>query len=73
MTAPDLHKLIPVGSRVLCALSAGPDSVMLTHLLASRADALGITVAAAHFSHGLRPEDAAAEAGGCAPLPVPRV
>ena len=55
MTAPELHKLIPVGSRVLCALSAGPDSVMLTPLLASRADALGITVAAAHFSHGLRP------------------
>ena len=62
MTAPDLHKLIPAGSRVLCALSAGPDSVMLTHLLASRAEELGITVAAAHFTHGLRPGDAATEA-----------
>lgn len=62
MTAPELHKLIPAGSRVLCALSAGPDSVMLTHLLASSAAGLGITVAAAHFTHGLRPEDAEAEA-----------
>lgn len=58
MTAPDLGKLIPAGSRVLCALSAGPDSVMLTHLLATHAQQLGITVAAAHFTHGLRPEDA---------------
>jgi len=61
MTVPDLHKLIPAGSRVLCALSAGPDSVMLTHLLASNGDRLGITVAAAHFTHGLRPDDAQAE------------
>lgn len=62
MTVPDPGRLIPAGSRVLCALSAGPDSVMLTHLLASNAARLGITVAAAHFTHGLRPQDAEAEA-----------
>ena len=38
--------LIQPGDRVLCALSGGADSVCLTHLLATRATELGITVAA---------------------------
>ncbi|MBR5537533.1 MAG: tRNA lysidine(34) synthetase TilS, partial [Clostridia bacterium] len=53
------------GDRVLCALSGGADSVCLTHLLATRAAEYGITVAAAHFSHGLRPESAAGERELC--------
>ncbi len=53
------------GDRVLCALSGGADSVCLTHLLATRADDLGIAVAAAHFSHGLRPESAEKEQQLC--------
>ena len=53
------------GDRVLCALSGGADSVCLTHLLAARAGELGITVAAAHFTHGLRPESADAERQLC--------
>ena len=57
--------LLQPGDRVLCALSGGADSVCLTHLLATRAAELGITVAAAHFSHGLRPESAVAERDLC--------
>ena len=53
------------GDRVLCALSGGADSVCLTHLLATRAAEYGITVAAAHFSHGLRPESAEKERELC--------
>ena len=56
------------GDRVLCALSGGADSVCLTHLLATRAAEYGITVAAAHFSHGLRPESAARERELCQKL-----
>lgn len=57
--------LLQPGDRVLCALSGGTDSVCLTHLLATRAAELDITVAAAHFSHGLRPESAAGERELC--------
>ncbi|MBR4992395.1 MAG: tRNA(Ile)-lysidine synthetase, partial [Clostridia bacterium] len=57
--------LLQPGDRVLCALSGGADSVCLTHLLATRSAELGIAVAAAHFSHGLRPESALAERELC--------
>ena len=57
--------LIHPGDRVLCALSGGGDSVCLTHALARLAKQLGFTLAAAHFSHGLRPESAAAERDLC--------
>ncbi len=57
--------LLPRGSRVLCALSGGADSVCLTHLLAANAQSWGITVAAAHFSHGIRPESAGSERELC--------
>ena len=53
------------GDRVLCALSGGGDSVCLTHVLAHLAQREGLTLAAAHFSHGLRPESAAAERQLC--------
>ncbi len=60
--------LLPAGSRVLCALSGGADSVCMTHFLASQAAKRGITVAAAHFSHGIRPESAQAERRLCVRL-----
>ena len=60
--------LLPVGGRVLCALSGGPDSVAMTHALCALAPELGLTVAAAHFAHGLRPEAAAAEQTLCRTL-----
>ena len=53
MTAP--------GDKVLCALSGGGDSMALTHLLHRLAPRLGIQVEAAHFIHGLRPQDAPRE------------
>ena len=53
------RELIPPGSRVLCAVSGGADSVCLLHLVRSLGDAECLC---AHFDHGLRPdsrEDAA--------------
>ena len=47
--------LIPPGSRVLCAVSGGADSVCLLHLIRSLGD---VECACAHFDHGLRPNSA---------------
>ena len=47
--------LLPQGSRVLCAVSGGADSVCLLHLVRSLGD---VECACAHFDHGLRPESA---------------
>lgn len=63
----DDPELIPRGARVLVALSGGPDSTALLHLLAAVSDELGIHVEAAHFNHGVRPE-AAEEAAFAASL-----
>ena len=60
--------LIAPGDRVLCALSGGGDSVCLTHALAQLAKEQNFTLAAAHFSHGLRPESAACERALCQKL-----
>lgn len=46
---------LPRGSRVLCALSGGADSVCLLHWLARQED---LTVRAAHFNHQLRGKEA---------------
>jgi tRNA(Ile)-lysidine synthase len=43
---------------VVCAVSGGKDSMVLLDLLTLLAPELGITVAAAHFHHGLRGEEA---------------
>lgn len=48
--------LVPAGSTVLVALSGGPDSTALLHLLAELAPRFDLRLAAAHFDHGLRPE-----------------
>ncbi|MGW8312418.1 MAG: tRNA lysidine(34) synthetase TilS [Desulfuromonadales bacterium] len=45
---------IPVGSRVLVAVSGGADSVALLCLLCQVADTLQLTLEAAHLDHGLR-------------------
>jgi len=58
-------RLTAPGDRVLCALSGGADSVCLTHALWAAAEERGLTLAAAHFSHGLRPENAEAERQLC--------
>ena len=61
---PD-RELIPPGSRVLCAVSGGADSVCLLHLIRSLGD---VECACAHYDHGLRPgsaDDAAFVASLC--------
>jgi tRNA(Ile)-lysidine synthase len=52
-------ELIPAGSRVLCAVSGGADSMCLLHLLCARGD---VTVFAAHYEHGLRGEESMRDA-----------
>ncbi len=47
------RELIPPGSRVLCAVSGGADSVCRLHLIRSLGDA---ECFAAHFDHALRPD-----------------
>jgi tRNA(Ile)-lysidine synthase len=50
------HGMVPPGSRVLVALSGGPDSVGLLHLLQALAARGELVVAgAAHLNHALRP------------------
>ena len=46
------------GKRVLCAVSGGGDSMCLLHLLYSA----GISVAAAHYEHGIRGEESLRDA-----------
>jgi tRNA(Ile)-lysidine synthase len=51
------HRMIPVGGRVLVALSGGPDSVALTLLLRELERTLPFTVVGvAHLNHGVRKE-----------------
>lgn len=56
------YELLPAGSRVLCAVSGGADSMCLVHWLWSRREALGIRVLAAHYEHGLRGEESLRDA-----------
>ncbi len=55
--------LMPPGSRVLVAVSGGPDSLALLHALWANGAAHGLTeVSAAHLDHTLRGAESAAEA-----------
>jgi tRNA(Ile)-lysidine synthase len=54
--------LFATGDRVLAAVSGGPDSVALLHLLVRLAPELGLDLGVAHFDHGLRGEDSRADA-----------
>lgn len=72
-TSPELQP--PEGvEKVLVALSGGPDSMLLLHMLLTLRDRGAIALSAAHFNHGLRPEaeaEAAFLQGYCRDLGVP--
>jgi len=50
------YNLIPQGSTVIIGLSGGPDSVLLTHILAQMRSTHDLKLIAAHLNHGWRPE-----------------
>ncbi len=62
------YRLIAPGQAVLVALSGGPDSVALLHILGRLRPKLGISVGAIYINHRLRPRAAAAEARFCEEL-----
>ncbi|WP_223830161.1 tRNA lysidine(34) synthetase TilS [Paenibacillus arenilitoris] len=49
------------GDRIVAAVSGGPDSMALLHMLASLADEGKLSVVAAHVNHGFRIEESARE------------
>lgn len=51
------NDLIPPGSHVLAAVSAGPDSMALLQVLASLAGPGSFSLSAAYLNHGLRPTE----------------
>ena len=53
------YRLIPPGSRVLCAVSGGADSLYLLHRLYCLRRTLPFTLLAAHYDHQLRGEESA--------------
>ncbi|WP_457568451.1 tRNA lysidine(34) synthetase TilS [Desulfurobacterium sp.] len=53
--------LIKPGETVLCAVSGGPDSVALLHILNALSRTLNIKVCAAHFNHKLRGAESEAD------------
>ena len=62
------ERLFAPGDRVLVAVSGGPDSVALLHLLRRLAPELSLDLGVAHFDHGLRGEDSRGDAGFTADL-----
>ena len=51
------EKLLPPGSRVLCAVSGGADSVCLLGALYELREKLGFSLLAVHYNHNLRGEE----------------
>ncbi len=59
------HGMLQTGDCVVVALSGGADSVALFHFFAQNRAALGVTMKAAHFEHGLRGEESLRDAAFC--------
>ncbi len=62
------HSLLETGDSVLVALSGGPDSVALLHILSRLRRSMKLSLRAVYINHGLRPEAAAREERFCARL-----
>ena len=56
------HKLLAPGDRVLVAVSGGPDSVALLHLLYDLREELELRLEVAHLQHGIRGAEAQEDA-----------
>ncbi len=56
LEAVDRYRMLQAGDKVLVAVSGGPDSVALLHVLRSLTRELGVELAAAHLNHELRGE-----------------
>jgi tRNA(Ile)-lysidine synthase len=56
------ERLFRPGDRVLVAVSGGPDSIALLHLLLRLRPELGLDLGVAHYDHGLRGEDSRGDA-----------
>jgi tRNA(Ile)-lysidine synthase len=52
------YEMVMRGDAILVAVSGGPDSLALLHLLAARAPVWQLRLGIAHLDHGLRPESA---------------
>jgi tRNA(Ile)-lysidine synthase len=57
-----LSELVPAGSRVLLAVSGGPDSVAMLRGMQALKEPFGIELQAAHLNHNLRGDQSAADA-----------
>jgi tRNA(Ile)-lysidine synthase len=55
------YGMVAPGDLVVTAVSGGPDSVCLLDCLGALTEEFGITLVVAHFDHGLRPHEDAAE------------
>jgi tRNA(Ile)-lysidine synthase len=62
------ERLFAAGDQVLVAVSGGPDSVALLHLLMRLGPLLGLELGVAHFDHGLRGADSRGDAAFVADL-----
>lgn len=52
------YSMLQKGDKVIVAVSGGPDSMSLLHILFSIKEKFGITICAAHLNHCLRGEEA---------------
>ena len=51
------YTMINQGDHVIVAVSGGPDSMCMLHILNSLSEELGIRLTTAHLEHGWRPQE----------------